>query len=301
MKIGITLPHMGPESGPVAAVEIAQEAERLDFASLWVGERLFRPRHYVAYGGNNRALPEYQKFSYEPLEVLMYIAARTEHIQLGTSIINLFFQAPIILARRLTTIDHFSGGRLIAGIGQGWMKEEFDATNVSFKRRGSGLEDYVGALRAIWGPDPVHYEGRFYHITESDVNPKPLQPDGPPLLFGGNSPASFERAARIADGLNPVLQSWEAAENFAHDFPEQVRLNGRDPSHMQIIARVNRGIHAQPVPEPRWPLVGSLEQIHEDMQRLEEIGIKHVFYDLADMPIAEQLRLLEKLRRAADV
>ncbi len=301
MKIGVTLPQMGPGSSPTAIVEIAQEAERLDFASLWVGERLFRPRHFVPYGGNSTGIPDYQKTSYEPLETLTYVAAKTERIQLGTSVINVFFQGPVILARRLTALDHFSDGRLIAGIGQGWMKEEFDAANISFQRRGNGLEDYVGALRAIWGPDPVHYEGRFYKIAESDIDPKPIQPGGPPLLFGMGSPAAIERAARLSDGLNPVLRSWDTAEMIVHEFPEQVRSFGRDPSRMMTVVRVNRGIHAQPLPEPRLPLVGSLEQIHEDLQRLEQLGIKHVFYDLAGMPIPAQLQLLEKLRRAADV
>src|ERR1700753_501037 len=132
MKIGITLPQIGSVISPVAITEIAQEAERLDFASLWVGERLFRPRHFVAYGNNTagRPIPDYQKNSYEPLETLTYVAAKTDRIQLGTSIINMFFQTPLILARRLTTIDHFSNGRLLAGMGQGWMKEEFDASNI---------------------------------------------------------------------------------------------------------------------------------------------------------------------------
>jgi probable F420-dependent oxidoreductase len=301
MKIGITLPQMGAESSPAAIVEIAQEAERLDFASIWVGERLLRPRHFVSYGGRNRGIPEYQKISYEPLETLTYVAAKTEHIKLGTSIINVFFQVPVVLARRFATLDQFSNGRVIAGIGQGWMKEEFDTANVSFQRRGNGLEDYVGALRAAWGTDPVQYDGRFYHIVASDIDPKPVQPGGPPLLFGVNSPIALERAARLADGLNPVLQSWDTAEKLMREFPEQVRRVGRDPARMEIVARVNNGIHTKPVPEPRLPLVGSFEQIHEDLQRLDQLGIRHVFYDLGDMPVVEQLRLVEKLRRAADV
>jgi probable F420-dependent oxidoreductase len=301
MKIGVTLPQMGAESSAAAIVEIAQESERLDFASVWVGERLFRPRHFIAYGGRGGGIPDYQKISYEPLETLTYVAAKTDRIKLGTSIINVFFQVPVVLARRFATLDQFSNGRVIAGIGQGWMKEEFDTANVSFQRRGNGLEDYVGALRAVWGADPVHYDGRFYQIVESDIDPKPVQPGGPPLLFGANSPAALERAARLSDGLNPVLQSWDAAEKLSHDFLEQVRQAGRDPSRIEIIARVNNGIHAKPLPEPRLPLVGSLEQIHEDLQRLDQAGIKHVFYDLGDTPLVEQLRLLEKLRRAADV
>lgn len=300
MQIGISLPQMGFDASPASITQIAQEAERLDFASVWVGERLLRPRHFVAYGGRGGAIPDFQKINYEPLETLTYVAAKTERIKLGTSVINAFFQTPVVLARRLATLDQFSAGRLIVGIGQGWMKEEFDTANVSLQRRGNGLDDYVGALRAVWGPDPVHYEGRFYSIVESDIAPKPVQSGGPPVLFAANSQAVIERAARLADGLNPVLVSWEAIEKLARDFPEMVRRAGRDPSHIFIVARVNNGVRAHALPDPRPPLVGSLDQIHEDIQRLEQLGVNHVFYDLSYLPLNEQLPLLEKLRRAAD-
>jgi probable F420-dependent oxidoreductase len=285
-----------------AITEIAQEAERQDFASLWTLERLLYPRYFVPYGNNTQGIPvpEEQRSSYDPLETLTYVAAKTEHIKLGTSVIDVFFHAPMVLARRLTTLDHFSGGRLIAGIGRGWMKEEYEATNTPFERQRQGLGEYVKALRAIWGPDPVHYEGLNYTIANADIDPKPIQAGGPPLFFGTNTPASIKLAARLGDGLNPLLYTWEMAEMVAHDFPEQVRRNGRDPSQMEIIPHVvGNGIAPRPLPEPRVPLTGSLEQISEDLQRLEELGIGHVAFDLAGMPIAERLQQMEQLRRAA--
>jgi alkanesulfonate monooxygenase SsuD/methylene tetrahydromethanopterin reductase-like flavin-dependent oxidoreductase (luciferase family) len=121
MKIGVFLPHLGPEMSPAAILEIAQEAERQDFASVWTLERLLYPRYFVPYGNNTLGIPtpEEQKSSYDPLETLSYVAAKTERIKLGTSVIDVFFHAPVVLARRLSTLDHFSGGRLIAGLGRG--------------------------------------------------------------------------------------------------------------------------------------------------------------------------------------
>jgi probable F420-dependent oxidoreductase len=305
MKIGVTLPHVGREISPASIITVAQEAERQDFASLWTLERLLYPRYFVPYGNNTMGIPipDLQRSSYDSLETLTYAAAKTEHIQLGTSVIDVFFQAPVVLARRLTTLDHFSGGRVIAGIGRGWMKEEFEAAGVPVERASTGFGDYVKALRAIWGPDPVHYQGRYYSIAEADIGPKPIQPGGPPLLFGTSAPGTIKLAARLADGINPVFFNWDIAEMAVHDFSEQVRLNGRDPSQMQIIVRANNSISAQPLPEPRIPLTGSYEQIHEDLQRLKELGIQHAFFDLAGerISLAEQLRQMEKLRRAADV
>ena len=300
MEIGIALPHMGKETSPARIIEMAQEAEQLGYASLWVGERLLRPRHYVPYGYPPIPMPDYFKSIYDPLETLSYIAAKTERIKLGTSVINAFFHVPVVLARRFATLDQFSQGRVIAGIGQGWVKDEFDTANISFQRRGNGLEDYIGALRAAWGADPVEYEGRFYHIVESDIGPKPLQAGGPPILIGGATPAAIGRAARIADGINPVLRDWNALEKVLHEFPAMVRKAERDPEKMSIIVRVNTIISPQPLSEPRAPLRGSIEQIRDDMQRLSEMGVKHVFFDLVAMPVDEQMRVLEKLRHTAE-
>ncbi len=301
MKIGVVLPHLGKEISPASIATVAQEAERQDFASLWTEERLLYPRYFVPYGNNTQGIPipDPQRNSYEPLETLMYAAAKTERILLGTSVIDVFFQSPLVLARRFTALDHFSGGRAIAGIGRGWMKEEFEAAGLPFERISTGFGDYVRALHAIWVPNPVHYEGRYYSIAESDIDPKPIQL---PLLLGTSAPATIKLAAKLADGINPVFYNWDSAEATVHDYFEQVRLNGRDPERMQIIVRVNSGISAQPLPEARMPLTGSYEQIHEDLQRLEALGVKHAFFDLAGtgMSIAEQLRQMEKLRRAAD-
>jgi probable F420-dependent oxidoreductase len=300
MKIGLALPQMGPQATPAIITRMAEEAERLEYASLWVGERLLRPRHSVPYGNPPIPMPDYFKNIYDPLETLSYVAAKTERIKLGTSVISIFFHVPVVLARRFATLDHFSQGRVIAGLGQGWLQDEFETANVSFQRRGNGQEDYVRALRACWGPDPVHYEGRFYRIVESDIGPKPLQPGGPPVLFGGETPAALARAARLADGLNPVARSWSSLEQITRAFPEMVRQAGRDPEQTLIVVRSNHAVSVRALPEPRSPLSGSLEQIHEDVQRLESLGIRHVFFDLVSLPVNEQLGLLEKLRRVAD-
>ncbi len=300
MEIGLALPQMGPQATPAIITRIAQEAERLGYASVWVGERLLRPRHYVPYGNPPIPMPDYFKSIYDPLETLSYVAAKTERIKLGTSVISTFFHVPVVLARRFATLDQFSQGRVIAGLGQGWLKDEFETANVSFQRRGNGQEDYIRALRACWGPDPVHYEGRFYRIVESDIGPKPLQPGGPPVLFGASTPAALARAARLADGLNPIALSWSSLEQIMREFPEVVRQAGRDPQQMLIVLRSNHPVSVRALPEPRSPLSGSLEQIREDVQRLESLGIRHVFFDLVSMPVNEQLGLLEKLRRVAD-
>ncbi len=197
MEIGIALPHFGPYATRETITRVAQEAEQRGFGSVWALERMLRPTRPIPWiGGRVALMDEPYATSYDPIETLTYVAARTERIKLGTSVIDALFHVPITLARRLATLDQLSGGRVIAGLGQGSVEDEFRAANVPLKRRGRGLEEVVAAMRAVWGPDPVSFAGRFYTIPESQIGPKPAQPGGPPIIIGGMAPAAIERAAR---------------------------------------------------------------------------------------------------------
>ena len=179
VKLGVHLPVAGRGASPEVIAQVAEEAERIGLDSVWSWERLMRPTVPIALGGPGGPVmdaPEDFGTVYDPVETLSYVAARTDHITLGTSVLDALFQSPVILARRLSTLDRFSGGRLIAGIGQGWMEQEFEAAGVSMKRRGAGFEEHLLAMRAVWGPDPVRFEGRFYRIPEADIGPKPVRP-----------------------------------------------------------------------------------------------------------------------------
>lgn len=297
MQVGIALPHMGPAAAPDIITRIAQEAERLEYASLWAGERLLHPRRYVPFGIPPGPLPRHFAQVYDPLETLSFVAGRTERIKLGTSIIPVFFHPPLVLARRLATLDQLSRGRLVAGLGQGWLEEEFHAAGVSLRRRGNGLEDYLAALKACWGPNPVEYEGRFYRIPPSDIGPKPYQIGGPPVILGVGARAALERAVRL-DGLNPLATTWKALEWVLRTYRELVSKAGGDPDSKLIVVRSNYPIsrRSDDVPEPRPPLSGSLAQVHKDVRRLAELGVNHLFFDLAPLPGEAQLELLEPLR-----
>src|SRR5215471_20953434 len=139
MDLGIALPTSGPLASPEAIIRIAEEAERLGYAAVWTYERLLYALGDIAQpGGPPRPLPDYYRSTYEPIETLSYVAARTERIKLGTSVIDAPFHVPVVLARRFATLDRLSGGRVIAGLGQGAMEQEFLTANVSPKRRGAG-------------------------------------------------------------------------------------------------------------------------------------------------------------------
>src|SRR6478736_3644593 len=176
MELGVALPTSWPQASTANIVRIAQVAEELNYSALWTYERLLRPVGDLPQpGGPPRPLPEAYRSVYEPLETLSYVAALTSRIKLGTSVVDALFHSPVVLSRRFATLDQLSGGRVIAGLGQGWMPQEFETSGVPIRRKGAGFDEFVAAMRACWGTDPVHYDGRFYRIAPSEVNPKPVQ------------------------------------------------------------------------------------------------------------------------------
>ena len=212
MKLGVHLPVAGAAASPKTIADVAVEAERIGLDSVWSWERLMRPTVPIAMGGPGGPVmdaPEDFGSVYDPIETLSYVAAKTSRITLGTSVLDSLFQSPIILARRLATLDQLSGGRLVAGIGQGWMEQEFEAAGVPMSRRGAGFEEHIQAMRAVWGPDPVSFDGRFYRIPEAEIGPKPVRPGGPTLIVGSAAPTAVERAGRLGFGLTLVIFDWE--------------------------------------------------------------------------------------------
>ena len=293
MKLGLGLPHHGIEATPQRIVEFAQRAEALGFDSLWAFERLLR----AVEPAEGWRTPECYATVFAPVETLTYVAAHTSTIRLGTSVIAALFHVPVLLGRRLATLDHLSAGRLVVGLGQGWSADEFATANVPMRRRGSGFEEFIDALRATWGPDPVSYQGRFYRIPPSQVSPKPLQPGGPPILIAAapGVDASVQRAGRLGLGLNPGISDWKSLEHQLATFRAAVPA-GESPG--PIVVRVNNPVTEAPLEEAgRGPLSGSVDQITRDLLRAAELGVDEVMWDLtqAEVPYDVQLTLLDQL------
>jgi probable F420-dependent oxidoreductase len=265
---------------------------------VWTWERLMRPTVPIAMGGPGGPVmdaPEEFGTVYDPVETLSYVAGRTSRIALGTSVLDALFQSPVILARRLATLDRLSGGRLIAGIGQGWMEQEFDAAGVSMQRRGAGFEEHLLAMRAVWGPDPVRFEGRFYRIPEAAIGPKPVRPGSPRLLVGAGSPTALERAGRLGVGLTLVIFDWDTVRGSIETFRAAAGAAGIDPDTLPVMLQVNGDVTAEPQDE-RGPLAGSPEQVAADIDRAAALGVEHIYWNTVGDPLG-QLPLLAELRR----
>ena len=124
----------------------------------------------------------------DPLDALTYVAAHTKKIKLGTSVLDMPYYNPVMLARRLTTIDLLSNGRLCVGLGLGWSKDEMDATGADMKKRGALADEFLPLLKAIWTTNPVEFHGKFFNVPKSYIDLKPVQKPHPPILPGGICP-----------------------------------------------------------------------------------------------------------------
>jgi len=293
MKLGLALPTSGAAADTEGIAKVAEGAERIGLDSVWSFERLLAPTGPVSMGGTEIALPEAYANVYSPMEVLAFAAARTDRVRLGTSVVVAPLHNPVDLARRFATLDRLSNGRAIAGLGQGWMQEEYDAAGVSRDKLGAGFGEFIEAMRAVWAEDPVSFEGRRYRFVESRIKPKPVQPSGPPILVAAKAPASLRRAGRAGLGLNPGFYGWEPLTAELALFQQAAREAGHDPAELPVALRVNGRITEQPQGSEATP-TGSIDQVAEALTRLERLGVTEVFWSM-DLPVDEQLDLVGRL------
>ena len=174
----------------------------------------------------------------DPVVPLAHVAGHTDRIRLGTATICAPFTAPALLAKTLTSLDVLSGGRLTAGLGMGWLPQEYAAAGVPYERRGERMDEYLRCLEALWTQDPVEFAGEFYTVPRSHVGPPPVQRPHPPVLLGGAAAPALRRAGRLAQGwicssrqdLTDLGASIETVRDGA-------REAGRDPEAVQIVVR----------------------------------------------------------------
>jgi probable F420-dependent oxidoreductase len=236
MKFGIRYCNTGRYTDPALAVALVQAAEAAGFESAWTVEHVVVPKGYQSvypYAAGGR-LPSWEgDFVIPDPQIWMaYVAARTSRINLATGILILPQHNPVICAKQVATLDHMSGGRILLGIGVGWLAEEFAALGVPFADRGARTEEYMLALRALWSmPEPT-FEGQFVRFKSAFMRPKPVR-GTVPIIIGGHSKAAARRAGRMADGFFPARGASPELLGLVRD---SAIAAGRDPKEVEITA-----------------------------------------------------------------
>ena len=195
MKIGIFGIGSGICADPGVAARVAQAAERAGLESLWTGEHVVLPDPQKAPSPAPPLFP-----MLHPSTVLAYVAAVTTRVKLGTGIVLIAQRNPVVLAKEMASLDVLSGGRLILGIGAGYLEPEFRALGIPFAERGARTDEYIAAMRVLWRDDKPAFDGRFVRFAGIQSRPQPAQRGGPPIVVGGASDAAIERAVACAQG-----------------------------------------------------------------------------------------------------
>jgi probable F420-dependent oxidoreductase len=286
MRLGFTVPQFGPDAGPDALLEVARQAEELGYDSLWVIERLLYPRNPKApYPATaDGSLPLAYRRSLDPLATLAYLAAATSRVRIGSSIINLPYHNPVLLARELATIDVLSEGRLDIGFGVGWSPDEFEAVGVPMGGRGRRAEEALQVIEAIWRDNPVEFEGRYFRVPESYFDLKPVQKPRPPIYMAAYTPVTMDRVARLADGWIPSGVPLDAMEQMLGAIKQGAAEAGRDPSDLKLIVGANVAFHPEPLSDDRPIFAGSAEQIEADIFATRRLGAEEIIFNALFSP-----------------
>ncbi|MGW9076637.1 LLM class F420-dependent oxidoreductase [Streptomyces kronopolitis] len=298
VRLGLGLPQMRQYDLGRDVPDVARAAERTGYESLWVFERILFPEPATQglYGIPGLPWPDAYRSVADPLVTLTLAAAATERARLGTSVLIAPLHLPFQLARALASLDAASGGRVLAGFGTGWSLDEYAAAGVApFARRGAVLDELLDVCHAVWGPDPVAYEGALTTVAPSVVGPKPKRPI--PVLLPANSARARRRLVDRADGWMPLGTGAEAFAAQWRELHELAAERGRTAT-VYTVLRVNTRITAGPYDRPnRRAFQGSVEQIVADLAAHAAVGPQEILLDLqGDARDAEELK-----DRAAEV
>ena len=282
MKFGLRYCNTGAYVDPAKAVALAQAGEEAGFESIWTVEHTVVPGGYGStypyaaggkMAGGNDAVP-----LPDPLIWMAYVAAATKRVKLATGIMILPQHNPVVVAKQVATLDHMSGGRVLLGIGVGWLKEEFAALGVPFDDRGRRTDEYMQVLRELWGAEKPTFNGEFVRFKDAYCRPQPVRKHVP-LIVGGHSPAAAKRAGRLGDGFFPARGAPKELFDMAR---AAAREAGRDPDKLEITV--------------------SLPDSLEDIPALAAMGVSRVLVPATPMGgLAEVVRSPEDCAKWRDI
>lgn len=237
MKVGLLFVNSGYYARPDLFGHLAVTAERVGVESLWSVEHVVIPHNYESkypYSKTGRIPGEENSDIPDPLIPLAYAAALTKKVRLATGILILPQRHPLYTAKEVATVDVLSKGRMILGIGSGWLKEEFDALGLDFGKRGRMTDEAIQAMRAVWRESPASFHGEMYHFHDVMSFPKPVQAGGVPIHIGGHSPAAARRAGRYGDGFFPAIGEIDKLKELFAMMGEAAAKAGRKASEIEL-------------------------------------------------------------------
>lgn len=238
MRLGVIPPYRaGVAADPAWMTQFARTAEAAGFESIYTVEHVVVPADYdrrYPYAESGRMPLPVDCPIPDPLDLLAFLGARTERLVLATGILVAPHHHPLVLAKRLATIDALTGGRVRLGVGVGWMREELEATGVDFSTRGRRLDEVIDAMRVAWRDDEPSFDGEFFRFERAVCRPRPAQEGGVPIHVGGHSPAAARRAGARGDGFQPLGLDDELLGVRLAELRRAADAAGRDPDGVEL-------------------------------------------------------------------
>ncbi|MGW6911095.1 LLM class F420-dependent oxidoreductase [Streptomyces sp. NPDC054940] len=292
IRLGLSLPQAQQYDIGRDVPDVARTAEQIGYESLWVYERALFPEPHTQglYGIEGLEWPDMYRGVPDPLVTLTLAVSATERARLGTSVLVAPLHNPFQLAKALATLDAASGGRVVAGFGTGWSLDEYAAAGLApFEERGKVLDEVIDVCRAVWGPDPVRYEGRHTKIASAVVSPKPARPI--PILVPTNSKKAMTRLVDRLDGWMPIAMGAEQLASQWRQLRDLAAERGRTEP-IQAVVRINAQYSAKAYDgADRAAFQGSAEQIAEDLAAHAAEGLDEFFFELQGLARdAEELK-----------
>lgn len=299
LALGCHLPMFGPVATRANLLEFARRMEGLGFDSLWASDHVVVPytiRSRYPYSDTGRfPLPPDATFL-EPLTALTLVAGVTERVKLGTTVLVLPHRHPVLAAKTIATLDHLAPGRVILGVGVGWMREEIEILGGSYDRRGAWSDEAIRIMKACWRDGRASHRGEFFSFDEIGVMPQPANKDIP-IWVGGHTPRALRRVVELGDGWHAAFATVDGLEKGLALLREECARRGRRFEELSITLRAGLSIRDTPLGPERKPMQGSLGQIIEDLGRYQALGVSTVLFESRYRDLAEIIRTYETVAR----
>ncbi|HVH75122.1 MAG TPA: TIGR03619 family F420-dependent LLM class oxidoreductase [Stellaceae bacterium] len=310
MEFGFNLPISGPLATPDEVARVAEAGEALDYAYLTLTDHIVLPDMKAPgypYSESGEFFGEGPQNRLEQLAAAAYVAARTRKIRLVMAVMVVPYRPAVLAAKMLATIDVLSKGRLVLGVGAGWLEAEFDALGTSpFAARGAVTDEYLEAFRVLWTEEAPRFAGRHTRFDDILFAPKPIQKPHPPIWVGGESPPALRRAARLGDAWYPIgsnnrhlLDSLPRYRAGIARLRRYAAEAGRNPAAIVLAYRVKR--YGGDLPRlasdgERRLFSGSVADIVADLRALEELGVSALDIDIERPSAADAIAELRRFR-----
>jgi probable F420-dependent oxidoreductase len=312
MQFGFNLPISGPLAEPGTIVRLAREGEALGYDYLTLTDHIVLPNLTVPgypYSETGEFFGEGPQRRHEQLVAAAFVAAHTSRVRLVLAVMVVPYRPPVLAAKMLATIDVLSGGRLVVGIGAGWLEPEFDAVATTpFAARGRVTDEYLRAFRELWTKPEPHYHGDRVRFDGIVFEPKPVQKPHPPIWVGGESGPALRRAALLGDAWYPIgsnnrhlldtLRRYRAGVVRLRRFAEEA---GRDSAEIALTYRIKRYGEAVPPTASdgdRRLFSGDARDILDDLRALRDLGVTAVDIDFERAHAADTLAEMRRVKEA---